>query len=57
MLNSLFKYNQPKTEIPTSVYKMGGLSVKLSLIPSLSIIPLNFGYAHIISSSLKKYTY
>ena len=24
----LIKYNQPKTEIPTSNYKMGGISVK-----------------------------
>ena len=32
MLISIFKYNQPKTEIPVSIYKIGGPSVKLSLI-------------------------
>ena len=29
----LIKYNQLKTEIPTSNYKMGGTSVKLTFIP------------------------
>ena len=29
MLISLFKYNQTKTEIPTSIYKIGGPIVKL----------------------------
>ena len=57
MLMSLFKYNQPKTEISMSTNKMGGLSVKLSLISWLFIIPFNFGYVHIISSSLKKCIY
>ena len=57
MLIFLFEYDQPKTEIPTSIYKMGGPSVKLSLIPSLFIKPFNFGYVHIIGSSLKKCTY
>ena len=57
MLIFLFKYNQPKTEIPTSIYEMGGLSVKLSLIAGLFIIPFNFEYVHIISSSLRKCTY
>ena len=28
----LIKYNQLKTEIPTSNYEMGGTSVKLALI-------------------------
>ena len=42
MLIFLFKYNQPKTEIPTSIYEMGGPSVKLSLIAGLFIIPFNF---------------
>ena len=41
------KYNQPKTKIPTSIYKMGGPSVKLSLISWVFIIPFNFGYDHI----------
>ena len=59
MLISLFKYNQPyiptryKTEIPTSIYKMGGPSVKLSLISSFFIIPYDFVYVYIINSSLK----
>ena len=58
MLISLFKYNKQKTEITTSIYKMGGSSVKITLISELFIIPLvNFGYAHIINSSLKNYTY
>ena len=30
--HSLIKYNQPKTEIPMSTYKIGGTSVKLPLI-------------------------
>ena len=29
--HSIFKYNQSKTEIPTSIYKMGAPSVKLPL--------------------------
>ena len=57
MLISLFKYNQPTTEIPTSIYRMGGPSGKLPLISWLFIKPFNFGYVHIISSSLKKCTY
>ena len=57
MLSSLFKYNQPKTEIPESFYKMGSPSVKLYLISWLFIIPFNFGYIHIINSSLKKCTH
>ena len=57
MLISLFEYNQPKTEIPTSIYKMGGSSVQISLIFWLFIIPSNFDYVHIINSSLKKHTY
>ena len=57
MVISLFKYNQPKTERPTSIYKMGGPSVKLSLISWFFIISFNFAYDHIINSSLKKYTY
>ena len=54
---SLFKYNQPKTEIPTSIYKMDGPRIKLSLVYWLFIIAFNFGYDHISSSSLKKCTY
>ena len=42
--HSVFKYNLPKTEIPTSIYKMGAPSVKLPLISWLFIIPFNFGY-------------
>ena len=57
MLVSLFKYNQRKTEILKSVYKMGAPSVKLSLISWLFIMPFNFGYVHIINRILKKYTY
>ena len=57
MLSSLFKYNQPKTEIPESFYKMGSPSVKLYLISWLFIIPFNFGYIHIINSTLKKCTH
>ena len=57
MLISIFKYNQPKTEIPVSIYKVGGPSVKLSLISWRFILPLNFDYVHIINSSLKKHTY
>ena len=55
MLISLFKYDQRKTEIPTSIYKMGGPSVDLCLWSFLLfIIPFNFGYVHIINSNLKK---
>ena len=57
MLISLFKYNQTTTEIPISIYRMGGPSGKLPLISWLFIKPFNFGYVHIISSSLKKCTY
>ena len=41
--HSIFKYNQPKAEIPTSIYKMGAPSAKLPLKSSLFIIPFNFG--------------
>ena len=34
-------------QIHTSIYKMGGPSVKLPLISWLFIIAYNFGYAHI----------
>ena len=57
MLFSLFKYNQLKTEIPTFVYKVGGPSLKLSLISWLFLIPFNRGYAHIIDSCLSKCIY
>ena len=57
MLISLFIYSQLKTEIPTSIYKMGGPSAKLSLMSEHFIIPFNFGYDHIVNSSLKKCTY
>ena len=53
--NFIFTYNQPKTEIPTSIYKMGAPSVKLPLISWLFIIPFNFGYVYITISGLKKY--
>ena len=33
------KYNQPKTEIPTSIYKMGAPSGKIPMISWLFIIP------------------
>ena len=52
MLISLFKCNQPKTEIPTSIYKMGAPSVKIPLISWLFMISFNFGYVHIIGSGL-----
>ena len=55
MLIHLFKYNQLKNDIPTSIYKMGGPSVKISLISQLFVIPFNFGYVYIISSSLKNF--
>ena len=32
-LHSIFKYNQPKIETPTSIYKIGAQSAKL---PSIS---------------------
>ena len=57
MLIALFKYNQPKTEMLTSIYNMSDPSVKLSLISCLFIIPFNFDYVHMIISSLKKCTY
>ena len=47
------KYNQLKTEIPTSNYKMGGTSVKLILISWPFTIPFNLGYVHIINIGLK----
>ena len=50
----LFKYNQPKTDIPISIYKMGDPSVKLP-ISQLFIIPFNFGYLLIINSDLNKW--
>ena len=56
MLISPLKYNQQKTEITASIYKMGSPNVKLSLISWVFIIPCNFGYDHIINS-LKKCTY
>ena len=42
------------TEIPTSIYKMVGPSVKLPLISWLIIIPYNFGNVHISNSGLNK---
>ena len=57
MLISLFEYNQSNTEIPTSIDKIDGLSVKLSLISWIFIKTFNFGYDHIINSSLKKWAY
>ena len=57
MLISLFRYNQLKTGSPRSIYKMGSPNVKLSLISWLFVIPFNFGYDHIINSSLEKGTY
>ena len=54
---SLIKYNQPKTEIPMSTYKMGGASVKLPLIYLIFAKPFDFGYAHIINSGLDKCIY
>ena len=43
--------------MPTSIYKMGGPSVKLSSISWPFIIPFNSGYDHMINTSLKKCTY
>ena len=57
MLTSLLKYNQPKTEIPTSIHKMGVQSVKLSSMSWLFIITFSFCYVHIINSRLKKCAY
>ena len=58
LLISLFKYNQPTTEKPTSIYKMGGPNVDLSLIFfCFLIIPFNFGYLHIINSGSRKCIY
>ena len=48
MLISLFKYNQPYTEVPAPIYKMGDPSVKLPLIYWFFLIP----HVHIISSGL-----
>ena len=55
MLIYLFKYNQLKNEIPTSIYKMDGPSVKLYLISQLFVKPFNFSYVYIINSSLKNF--
>ena len=55
--HSIFKCNRPKTEIPTSIYKIGAPSVKLPLISWLFMIFLNFGYVHIINSGLNKCIY
>ena len=55
--HSLIKYNQPKTEIPMSTYKMGGASVKLPLTSLISTKFFNFGYTHIINSGLNKCIY
>ena len=41
--HSIFKYNQPKTEIPITIYEMGAPSIKLPLKSWLAIIPFNFG--------------
>ena len=57
MITSLWKYNQPETEIPTSIHKMGVQSVKLSLMSWLFIITFSFRYVHIIDSRLKKCAY
>ena len=57
MLIYLFKYNQLKNEIPTSIYKMGGPSVKLYLISQLFVKPFNFSYVYIINSSLKNFVH
>ena len=57
MLISLFKYNQPKTKIPTSIYKMGGTGVKIPLTCCLFFIAFNFLYVHIINSGLNKCIY
>ena len=53
----LIKYNQPKTEITTSNYKMDSTSVKIPLISWLFTIPFNFGYVYIINSGLNKFIY
>ena len=53
--HSIFKYNSPKTEILTPIYKLGAPSVNLPLISWLFIIPFNFGYVHITISGLNKY--
>ena len=57
--HSTFKYNQPKTEIPTSIYKMGAISVKLFDLLTFhhTLILVYFGYVHIINSSLNKCIY
>ena len=58
MLISLFKYNQPKTEIPTVIYKIGDPSVKLPLIFWFFIIhDFFFGYVHINNSGLNECIY
>ena len=53
----LIKCNQPKTEITTSNYKMGGTSVKIPLISWLFTTPFNFGYVYIINTGLNKFIY
>ena len=53
----LFKYNQPKTKIPTSISQMGGPIVDLSLISCLFIMPFDFGYVDIFNSGLNKCIY
>ena len=55
--HSLIKNNQPKTETPTSNYKMGGASIKIQLISWVFIKPFNLGYVPIINSGLKKCIY
>ena len=55
MFISLFKCNQPKTEI--SVYKMVGLSVELPFISCLFSMLFNFGYVHTLKSGLNKCVY
>ena len=55
--HSLIIYNQPKTDITMSTYKMGGTSVKLPLISLIFTKTFNFGYAHINNSGLNKCIY
>ena len=55
--HSILKKNQAKTEIPTSIYKMGASFVQLPLISWLFIIAFNFGYVHILDSGLNKSIY
>ena len=53
----LFKYNQSKTKIPTSISQIGGPSVDLSLISCLFIMPFDIGCVDIINSGLNKFIY